>query len=50
MYFVFGSKDKPPLAKLVKWLESEGVFDRVHVDFLAPVNNRIMFLVNRFIF
>lgn len=38
-------RPNPPLAKLVKWPESNGVFDRVHVDFLGPVKGKMFFLL-----
>jgi len=30
-------RPSPPLSKLIQWPESKGVFDRVHVDFLEPM-------------
>lgn len=38
-------RSNPPLAKLVKWPESCGVFDRVHIDFLGPVNGKMFFIL-----
>jgi len=35
----------PPLSKLVQWLESKGVFNRVHADFLGPVSGKMLFLL-----
>lgn len=39
------ARPNPPLAKLIKWPDSVGVFDRVHVDFLGPVSGKMFFIL-----
>jgi hypothetical protein len=40
------ARPDPPLAKLMKWPDSVGVFDRVHINFLRPVSGKMFFYFN----
>jgi len=39
------SRPNPPLARLNKWPDSVGVFDRVYIDFLGPVSGKMFFVL-----
>jgi len=39
------ARPNPPLARLIKWPDSVGVFDRVLIDFLGPINGKMFFIL-----
>jgi len=39
------ARPNPPLARLINWPDSVGVFDRVHIDYLGPVFVKMFFIL-----